>query len=1636
MSNESNVLETSAFHQIIRDAWYSNRPIVPLIGAGFSADSGMPTLASIVRYIAKLKCYLRHSLYGPASCKELYGFNPNLYYNNPDQYLEAFGWPDRFQLNADVSDGLSQRSEIRRSKMFAEAASLLGENSSPLQLAIHEELNNLACIINPVGHKAFEKIQFATLMKRWLRLKQLADAQSKGKSIEDHAEFLKTLGIAANSGDALGEPQKMEDALAMLLQSLAEIGNPYHQYDSLLYQITGDWKPLLRHVSGFKQELIDALFARLAKDRVPSNSHIFLAHLTQLLNIKTIFTYNFDHLIEMALSKEEVPHRLFSMEHGSTLPSRVHLDENVAVIKMHGSTHNILVDERVDYKLTEQYHLSFKDLAGHNPLILIMGCSGGDRRLRDLLGGLLGESPKGATAVWMQRAESADAPSARILNLDDQSKSNLKTYKTYEIGQSLNSLFCALTNRYPPGRSPYRVKINIPDVIPEKETTTNWELVGNPRILIFPPSGESKAPSVTSVMLLETLRSLPLAYTRIWIDLEEFYSATQVIAEILDQMRKRDSKLYPFLASISKDNRQGDVDSDMRRAARRVFRGLKRSRYVLAICGLDAFTWQVTTHHGVSRKQNQVSSEMAHERRLLEEFIDELIKLNEKNWKFGDSVLLFHSEYPYPRHYFAGQGSKLEERNRFESEQREPWKKLIGKLKRPTSAGNPPDERVTSGNAHWPLCLQKPQPASRKGNPSTPLLFPLPSDNENGNSDDVEFARSIGGMVLACHRRTRVSVGLQEVFDALVRSLESVKDKSLKDELIPLLRAVNGMPGFLRDRNHGTENPFPHIRATESGIWFDRPLRDRIYDYNTRLTDEERIADWIALDDQQESQRNPLLHAAFTQLLIAATLHDRICRCYFFRLYIPSRDGFAFFEYAYHRISSLRYMLVLSNLINRLQEKDLPVCTEPSSQKVTDRTLSLFCRCFGTAFEKGWVDFLRLLSLKKKQRKAEMLKILHGIRERSIRGFTQAWRSNERDLRNSLSPDLLNLWCSTLTKFDFCTDDTESQTISSKVVDTSTTNRAEKNLVALVVQAIAAVGETQSRVNYERGDFNAFRTGRSDLADKIKRLVRGLKSPVSSDVVRTLESNGEVDSKVGEFWHQFFGASRHQASYGKASGALESSLGEQDERKSTEESLRHSYIEIERYLASASDIAPSIHKNEENLVVSHSGPSVSAEGIDVCLDAIQRKIDHTQNESADVTSIRNPLLEVTADRSLLVPYRSLFSILSARLRISKAMLSDSDRSEEAPWQQLFKEAFRDTSFAKEGMGDENAIVRAIAHLINAEACLKYYFKLINQPVPQDAKGSPTQQFLRQDLERSHAKLKSASVHLSRCYRDMLQAPRYALVWRYFHAIKASYHIEKLLILAGERHFLGSDPKPERSRRRTDPSDTPRRVGGLIYHIRQGLLAIQSILDERNMHDVRFPIHAEQLRVRLATASLALALLDFKTDHPDVISLKARLQLLVEQWWYLCRSEGVSPIPFIPSSIQSVTFQDQATQLHLRRWVDPDCQVCYLPLPPDFLSHPFGTSNTAVFKRDETQSELVNLWRMQLTQDFPRPEERKNLGIDDSGKFPRIDEIRLSSFVDGLLNCQKTLDYRQLHRAVMSGAAGRLIFPWNHVRKQS
>ena len=47
------------------------------------------------------------------------------------------------------------------------------------------------------------------------------------------------------------------------------------------------------------------------------------------------------------------------------------------------------------------------------------------------------------------------------------------------------------------------------------------------------------------------------------------------------------------------------------------------------------------------------------------------------------------------------------------------------------------------------------------------------------------------------------------------------------------------------------------------------------------------------------------------QCLLLSFHQDRIARYYYFENYVQSRDSLAFFEYVYHRVSSIRYLTKL-----------------------------------------------------------------------------------------------------------------------------------------------------------------------------------------------------------------------------------------------------------------------------------------------------------------------------------------------------------------------------------------------------------------------------------------------------------------------------------------------------------------------------------------------------------------------------------------------------------------------------------------------------------------------------------------------------------------------------------------------------
>ena len=60
-SAEAAVAMTEVLRRV-KDAWKSGRPIVPIVGAGFSANSGYPILSSICRYLARFLYALEKNL--------------------------------------------------------------------------------------------------------------------------------------------------------------------------------------------------------------------------------------------------------------------------------------------------------------------------------------------------------------------------------------------------------------------------------------------------------------------------------------------------------------------------------------------------------------------------------------------------------------------------------------------------------------------------------------------------------------------------------------------------------------------------------------------------------------------------------------------------------------------------------------------------------------------------------------------------------------------------------------------------------------------------------------------------------------------------------------------------------------------------------------------------------------------------------------------------------------------------------------------------------------------------------------------------------------------------------------------------------------------------------------------------------------------------------------------------------------------------------------------------------------------------------------------------------------------------------------------------------------------------------------
>src|SRR5262249_20534461 len=118
-----------------------------------------------------------------------------------------------------------------------------------------------------------------------------------------------------------------------------------HDGLSTPFDIYGDWRRLIQYYTHFETDFADSLFATLGRAKVPNQGHCYLTFLIRLLAIRTVFTFNFDDLIEQSLELEGFRPKVFAMEEGRNLPHGWLADDIVSVVKMHGGTHSLLLDE-------------------------------------------------------------------------------------------------------------------------------------------------------------------------------------------------------------------------------------------------------------------------------------------------------------------------------------------------------------------------------------------------------------------------------------------------------------------------------------------------------------------------------------------------------------------------------------------------------------------------------------------------------------------------------------------------------------------------------------------------------------------------------------------------------------------------------------------------------------------------------------------------------------------------------------------------------------------------------------------------------------------------------------------------------------------------------------------------------------------------------------------------------------------------------------------------------------------------------------------------------------------------------------------------------------------------------------------
>jgi hypothetical protein len=512
------------------------REVVPLIGAGFSIESGIPALTSLTQYLAKVEHYISCGLYNPKKFGQTQEDRERIR-KDPSLYLRHFGWPDPNQLDADL---------------WAASVSGSGETDrGALNRLIQEEL------VEDISR--FDE-ELADALKTLRKARTRLASNSPERGLED----LKP---------AFGRLSSLKGNWKTLLAHLTHATPDYA--DTLFHQLVRHRQPgtshrflaLLAPILGIR------LFLTTNFDNLLEEALRLEGHLPMVYEVSRDSPLPHPSLIRQELSVVKLHGGAFGLRVGESLDYP--LDEESRV--------------RLRRYLPARPVLLVMGLGGWDRRITdLVDLVVNEARAREKTKGEKSGCDE-SVVYWMHFEETCPKPVQDLARLYPGA---IKPARIQDPGALLLELYSRITGSHPPSLRPYTPHVLRP-IDPEQPDAKKARDTDEGSIQFFLDDPDDYGLG-SSRELARLVARKAATHTPIWVDLEAMHTITDVVVEIFGQLRKYDPDLLPIVLPVGLNP---EDPAAFEKPIRRIYDALSRGHYLLAFSAVSSFGRPPTSHH-------------------------------------------------------------------------------------------------------------------------------------------------------------------------------------------------------------------------------------------------------------------------------------------------------------------------------------------------------------------------------------------------------------------------------------------------------------------------------------------------------------------------------------------------------------------------------------------------------------------------------------------------------------------------------------------------------------------------------------------------------------------------------------------------------------------------------------------------------------------------------------------------------------------------------------------------------------------------------------------------------------------------------------------------------------------------------